>query len=180
MYHVSAQGVDERMINVHYYCYYDADTFIWEVYRPSIVRFISSAYFLFFYPHSKRKEKNNMCICMYVCVCLHACVWIPRGNWTAISWHNTSQMKQCLFIDFFSVCVKGCACSHTIITKARSYVDSVCACVRVRTRVCVCIRARKCVCVHGYVCCVSDVPVIYRTLAVSSDACGGRVRDGCL
>ena len=24
MYHVSAQGVDERMINVHYYCYYYA------------------------------------------------------------------------------------------------------------------------------------------------------------
>ena len=23
MYHVSAQGVDERMINVHYYYYYD-------------------------------------------------------------------------------------------------------------------------------------------------------------
>ena len=68
-------------------------------------------------------------------------------------------------------------------TKARSYVDSVCACVCARARVCVCVcvcvRARKCACVHGYVCCVSDVPVIYRTLAVSSDACGGRVRDGC-
>ena len=24
MYHVSAQGVDERMINVHYYYYYNA------------------------------------------------------------------------------------------------------------------------------------------------------------
>ena len=23
MYHVSAQGIDERMINVHYYYYYD-------------------------------------------------------------------------------------------------------------------------------------------------------------
>ena len=26
MYHVSAQGVDERMINVHYYYYYDRYT----------------------------------------------------------------------------------------------------------------------------------------------------------
>ena len=25
MYHVSAQGVDERMINVHYYYYYDTE-----------------------------------------------------------------------------------------------------------------------------------------------------------
>ena len=25
MYHVSAQGVDERMINVHYYYYYSKD-----------------------------------------------------------------------------------------------------------------------------------------------------------
>ena len=29
MYHVSAQGVDERMINVHYYYYYyDKDTYL--------------------------------------------------------------------------------------------------------------------------------------------------------
>ena len=26
MYHVSAQGIDERMINVHYYYYYDQST----------------------------------------------------------------------------------------------------------------------------------------------------------
>ena len=28
MYHVSAQGVDERMINVHYYYYYLAESLI--------------------------------------------------------------------------------------------------------------------------------------------------------
>ena len=27
MYHVSAQGVDERMINVHYYYYFAAEVF---------------------------------------------------------------------------------------------------------------------------------------------------------
>ena len=27
MYHVSAQGVDERMINVHYYYYFVVDSF---------------------------------------------------------------------------------------------------------------------------------------------------------
>ena len=72
MYHVSALGVDVCMINVHYYCYYDADTFILEVYRPSIIHQFSLLSFLLS-PFKKKRKKHlylHVCVRVLACVCV--------------------------------------------------------------------------------------------------------------
>ena len=49
MYHVSAQNVDERMINVHYYYYSDVIRVLLSIFlHPKKTIFVESAYVLLF------------------------------------------------------------------------------------------------------------------------------------
>ena len=59
MYHVSAQGIDERMINVHYYYYYK------EIYSSSFVK------------KRRRKKKERNCVTYpFALYSLHLVMWI--------------------------------------------------------------------------------------------------------
>ena len=68
MYHVSAQGVDERMINVHYYYYRGVPTSL-RVFERFVCMGATAAL------ADYRLKLRVLCICdVCVCVCVCVCV----------------------------------------------------------------------------------------------------------
>ena len=85
MYHVSAQGVDERMINVHYYYYYYLLLLLLlfvrfgvRVFLPCFVRFF---YYYYYFYYFFRGGGNFPCISVWptlvnlICIIMGICAF---------------------------------------------------------------------------------------------------------